>query len=269
MKVLTKGDELREFYGSALVPTMGALHEGHASLMRAAAATGHPVLVSIFVNPKQFAAGEDLDRYPRTLEADLELCRSLGVSAVFAPDANEIYPPGQKIKEISPGDLGSELEGAVRPTHFQGVLTVVHRLFQLAKPSVAVFGKKDRQQLVLIKSMVDQLRMSIQIIEGQTVRDSDGLALSSRNRFLAAEERRYALRLPRALSAGVAQADRGVIHVLAAAHQELMGLDVDYCEVRDRDLDLVDDDFQGPAILLGAIRVGGVRLIDNMDLVIS
>ena len=259
MKVLTTAEELADFYGCAFVPTMGALHQGHASLIEAARATGLPVVVSIFVNPKQFGVNEDLDRYPRTLDADVALCESLGVSAVFAPSVEVIYPGA--VPEISPGQLGSVLEGAARPTHFQGVLTVVNRLFDLVKPKVAVFGKKDRQQLILIKKMVSDLGLAVEILEGETVRDSDGLAMSSRNRFLTAEDRQRALALPRALAA-VAETS------LADAAKYLDGLDVDYFVATDLELNPVPSGYRGPAIVLGAIRVGGVRLIDNMDVVL-
>lgn len=260
MNVITSAAELNPYYGSAFVPTMGALHEGHASLIRAASETGLPVVVSIFVNPKQFAAHEDLDRYPRTLEADLAICSKFGVDAVFAPSVDEIYPPGQQIEEISPGPLGSVLEGAVRPTHFQGVLTVVNRLFDLVKPKVAVFGKKDRQQLILIQKMVRERGLAIDIVEGPTIRNSDGLALSSRNRFLQGEDRLRALALPRALAA----ASNGIDE----ARLLLAGVEVDYFVATDENLQPVPADFHGHAIVLGAIRVGGVRLIDNMDVVL-
>lgn len=261
MKVITRASELAEFYGSAFVPTMGALHEGHASLIKQAQKTGLPVVVSIFVNPKQFGPNEDLARYPRTLDADLQLCQELKVAAVFTPEVSEIYPEGEKVEEISPGELGSVLEGAARPSHFQGVLTVVNRLFELVKPKVAIFGKKDRQQLILIKQMVADRKLGIEIIEGETVRDPDGLAMSSRNRFLSPQAREKALQLSRALSAGVETGSN------EAANALLHGIDVDYCLITDPALQPVGKGYVGPAIILGAIKVDGVRLIDNMDLV--
>lgn len=262
MKVITEARNLSQFHGCAFVPTMGALHEGHASLIRTAKETGLEVVVSIFVNPKQFAANEDLSRYPRTLDADLVMCESLGVSAVFTPTIDEIYPESEVVEEISPGPLGSILEGAARPTHFQGVLTVVHRLFSLVRPKVAIFGKKDRQQLVLIQQMVRELKLGIEIIEGPTVRDADGLALSSRNRYLDASSRSRALALPKALKA-VAESGS-----LEAGYRELEGSDIDYLELRDALLQPLDESYRGAAVVLGAIRVDGVRLIDNVDLVI-
>lgn len=262
MKVVSQATDLGRFHGSAFVPTMGALHEGHASLIRSAKDSGLDVVVSIFVNPKQFAPNEDLSRYPRTLDSDLELCSALGVAAVFTPEVDEIYPPDQLIEEISPGPLGSELEGASRPTHFQGVLTVVNRLFSLVRPKIAVFGKKDRQQLVLIQQMVRERDLGIEILEGPTVRDDDGLALSSRNRYLDSDARSRALALPRALEAVVETGS------LEAARTELQGSDVDYLQLRDPLLRPITEDYSGSAVVLGAIRVDGVRLIDNMDLVL-
>src|SRR5690606_14879376 len=174
----------------AFVPTMGALHEGHAALMRAArTATGGPVVVSIFVNPMQFAPTEDLDRYPRTLDADLDICAAEGVDVVFAPGVDEVYPGGFSHDDIhdgvtvSPGSLAMRLEGASRPTHFAGVLTVVAKLLGLVRPDVAVFGQKDYQQLILIRRMVADLCLGIEVIGADTVREVDGLAMSSRNRY--------------------------------------------------------------------------------------
>jgi pantoate--beta-alanine ligase len=246
-----------------LVPTMGALHDGHAALIRVAAGSGRAV-VSIFVNPLQFAPGEDLDRYPRSLEADLEVCAANGAEVVFAPTVEEVYPGGEPEVTVEPGPLGTVLEGASRPTHFRGVLTVVAKLFGLVRPDAAVFGQKDYQQLVLIRRMVADLCLDIDVVGTETVREPDGLALSSRNGYLSADERRQAAALSRALRAGVAAAAGGAQDVLAAAHavlQESLGVDLDYLALTDPELR--DPPPHGPARLLVAARVGKTRLIDN------
>ncbi|MFJ5827698.1 pantoate--beta-alanine ligase [Streptomyces sp. NPDC093089] len=189
---------------TAVVMTMGALHEGHATLIRAARErVGHQgfVVVTVFVNPLQFGAGEDLDRYPRTLDADLELALDAGASAVFAPSVDEVYPGGEPQVRITAGPMGERLEGASRPGHFDGVLTVVAKLLHLTGPDLAFFGQKDAQQLALIRRMVQDLNFPVEIVGVDTVREADGLALSSRNRYLSAEERRTALALSRALFA--------------------------------------------------------------------
>ncbi len=181
----------REGEAVVLVPTMGALHAGHASLL--GVARGHAgagvVAASIFVNPLQFAPGEDLDRYPRTMEADLELCAAAGVDVVFAPTVDEVYPDGEPLVTVEPGPLAGILEGASRPGHFRGVLTVVAKLFGLVRPTAAVFGEKDYQQLVLVRRMSRDLCLGVDVVGAETVREADGLALSSRNRFLDPEQR--------------------------------------------------------------------------------
>ncbi|MBB4981975.1 pantoate--beta-alanine ligase [Streptomyces nymphaeiformis] len=190
---------------TAVVMTMGALHEGHATLIRAArervGAKGF-VVVTVFVNPLQFGAGEDLDRYPRTLDADLALAFEAGASAVFAPSVDEVYPGGEPQVRITAGPMGERLEGASRPGHFDGMLTVVAKLLHLTTPDLAFFGQKDAQQLALIRRMVRDLNFPVEIVGVETVRETDGLALSSRNRYLSAGERRTALSLSRALFAG-------------------------------------------------------------------
>ncbi|SDS65215.1 pantothenate synthetase [Nocardioides scoriae] len=254
----------------ALVPTMGALHEGHAALVaRARREVGDdaPLVVSVFVNPLQFAPGEDLDRYPRTLDADLEVCAAGGVDLVLAPSVDEVYPGGPPEVTVHPGPLGARLEGASRPTHFTGVLTVVAKLFGLVRPDVAVFGEKDYQQLALVRRMAEDLCLGVDVVGATTVREADGLALSSRNRFLDAEARAHALALSRALAAGRDAAPRGAAAVLAAARAELdgaAGVDLDYLELGAPDLGPAPA--AGPARLLVAARVGGVRLIDNTGL---
>ncbi|MGW2225113.1 pantoate--beta-alanine ligase [Streptomyces formicae] len=189
----------------AVVMTMGALHDGHASLIRAARRVAGPegeVIVTVFVNPLQFGAGEDLDRYPRTLEADLKIAEQAGADAVFAPSVDEVYPGGEPQVRIGAGPMGTVLEGATRPGHFDGMLTVVAKLLHLTRPDAALFGQKDAQQLALIRRMVRDLNFDVEIVGVPTVREDDGLALSSRNRYLAPDERRTALALSQALFAG-------------------------------------------------------------------
>lgn len=189
----------------AVVMTMGALHEGHATLIRTAreiAGRDGEVVVTVFVNPLQFGEGEDLDRYPRTLDADLKIAEQAGADVVFAPFADEVYPGGEPQVRISAGPMGERLEGASRPGHFDGVLTVVAKLLHLTRPDVALYGQKDAQQLALIRRMVRDLNFGVEIVAVPTVREEDGLALSSRNRYLSAAERRTALALSQALFAG-------------------------------------------------------------------
>ena len=265
--VVTTRAELAEFLAGregrvALVPTMGALHEGHASLVRRARELADTVVVSIFVNPLQFGAGEDLDRYPRTLDADLELTGRSGADIVFAPSVEEVYPGGEPQVTLDPGPLGTILEGAVRPTHFRGVLTVVAKLFGLVQPDLAVFGEKDYQQLVLIKRMVADLCMPVEVIGAPTLREEGGLARSSRNRYLSDAERRAALTLNRALAAAarapsIDAARTAALDVLADEPE----ISLDYLEFRAEDLGEPVPD--RPARALIAARVGTTRLIDN------
>jgi pantoate--beta-alanine ligase len=251
----------------ALVPTMGALHDGHAELIRLAGTLADAVAVSIFVNPLQFGPAEDLDRYPRTPERDLELLDRLGVGLVFAPGAAEMYPDGRPAVTVDPGPLGVLLEGASRPGHFAGVLTVVTKLLGLVRPDVAVFGEKDYQQLALIRRTVADLELGVRIVGAPTVRDPDGLALSSRNRYLSPEQRQQALALPRALRAGAEEGPNGAGAVLKAATEALHGVDVDYLALRGVDLGPAPS--AGPARLLVAARVGSTRLIDNVPLTLG
>jgi pantoate--beta-alanine ligase len=248
-----------------LVPTMGALHDGHIALVRAAKRVpGAVVVVSIFVNPLQFGAGEDLDAYPRTLDADLELLEGEGVEVVFTPTASSMYPDGPRTT-IHPGPLGAELEGAVRPTHFAGMLTVVAKLLQIVAPDRAFFGEKDYQQLVLIRQMVDDLNIDVRIVGVPTVREADGLAMSSRNRYLDPEQREQAGALSAALLAGKYAASTGPAAAVDAARavlDEVPAIGVEYLELRDPWL--VPDPAAGPARLLVAGRLGGTRLLDNI-----
>jgi pantoate--beta-alanine ligase len=260
------------------VPTMGALHEGHASLLRVArerTAAGR-VVASIFVNPLQFGPTEDLDHYPRTLDADLEVCEREGVDVVFAPAVEEVYPgwPAQPQVTVDPGPLATVLEGRTRPGHFRGVLTVVAKLFGLVRPDVAVFGQKDYQQLVLIRRMVDDLCLGVEIVGAETQREPDGLALSSRNRYLDEEQRREAVVLSRALRAAQVDAERGVDAALGAARAQLRTshvVDLDYLAVTTPDLDALPGDLPAgtEARILVAARIGSTRLIDNLPLTIG
>ncbi len=241
MKIVRTAAEL-ELEGSVgLVPTMGAYHEGHLSLFRAARAENDVVVVSLFVNPAQFGPGEDLDRYPSDEERDARLAEEAGVDVLFVPAADEIYPPGfQTWVEVE--QLGSILEGEHRPGHFRGVATVCLKLFNLVRPDRAYFGQKDAQQAAVVRRMVRDLGLEVEIRVSPTVRDEDGLALSSRNAYLSSAEREAVLALPRALQAR----DRSLLN----------GLEVDYFE---------EADFE-PRVLAAAVRVGGTRLIDNVVL---
>ncbi|WP_164701298.1 pantoate--beta-alanine ligase [Modestobacter sp. KNN46-3] len=247
-----------------LVPTMGALHEGHRTLVRAARELGGSVVVSVFVNPTQFGPGEDFDRYPRTWDADLAALAEEGADLVFHPPVDEVYPPGALGVTVQAGPLGEVLEGAVRPGHFAGVLTVVAKLFGLVRPDVAVFGEKDYQQLTLIRAMARELALGVQVVGVPTVREDDGMALSSRNRYLSPEQRRAAAALSAALRAGVQAGPQGADAVLAAARAvlaEAPDLLQDYLELTDPDLGPAPA--AGPARLLVAARAGSTRLIDN------
>jgi pantoate--beta-alanine ligase len=253
----------------ALVPTMGALHTGHLELVRQAKLTGAVVVVSIFVNPLQFGANEDLDAYPRTVDADLELLREAGVELAFVPSAASMYPAGRRTM-IHPGPLGAELEGASRPTHFAGMLTVVAKLLQVVGPNSAYFGEKDYQQLTLIRQMVTDLNFDVRIVGVPTVRESDGLALSSRNRYLDAEQREIATVLSAALVAGAHAASGGADAILSAAGDVLASapaIEVDYLELRGADLG--DAPERGDGRLLVAARLGSTRLIDNVGVAVG
>ncbi len=231
-----------------LVPTMGALHAGHIALLRAARSENETVVMSLFVNPAQFAENGDLARYPRDEERDLSIARDVGVDVVFAPSADEMYPPGfQTWVDVT--ELGAVLEGRFRPGHFRGVATVVLKLFTVVRPTRAYFGQKDAQQVEVIRTMIRDLALDVELRVIATVRDEDGLALSSRNVLLTSHEREAALALPRAL------ATRNRDDALALLHSS-NGLAIDYVEVADFD----------PPVLAGAIRVGGTRLIDNVIL---
>ena len=259
-----------------LVPTMGALHAGHRSLLRTArraAGAGGSVLVSIFVNPLQFGPLEDFDRYPRPLDQDLVLCADEGVQVVFAPGPAEMYPTEPTVT-VNPGELGRRLEGKSRPGFFDGVLTVVLKLFQLTRPDAAVFGEKDAQQLALIRRMVADLDLGVAIVGAPVHRDADGLATSSRNVYLSAAERTSALALSRALAAARAAAAGGAASALGSAREVLARaaaadppVTLDYLVLAEpAGLAQVGPGYLGPARLLVAARVGATRLIDNAAL---
>lgn len=270
-------DELRANRGqarpSAVVMTMGALHDGHAELIRRArqqvGESGH-VTVTDFVNPTQFSAGEDFSRYPRTLEHDVDVCTRAGADAVYAPTVEEVYGTSDVTAAtgritVDPGPLGEVLEGASRPGHFRGVLTVVATLLNLTDPDVAMFGEKDYQQLALISEMVEALRFPVTVIGVPTVREEDGLAMSSRNRYLGPEERAAAAVVPRALEAAVAAAGGGATAAREAGLRVLSTeptAQVDYLSVTDLHL---GSPVHGPGRILVAVRIGTTRLIDNMS----
>jgi len=241
MKIARSAAELPRHGEIGLVPTMGAFHEGHLALFRAARDENELVVASLFVNPAQFTEGEDLARYPRDEARDAELAEQAGVDVLFVPPAEEIYPPGFETW-VEVERLGAMLEGEHRPGHFRGVATVCLKLFNLVRPRRAYFGQKDAQQVAVVTRMVRDLSVPVEIRVVPTVRDADGLALSSRNAYLSLAERERALALPRALAAR----DRG----------ELDGLEVDYFE---------EADFE-PRVLAAAVRVGSTRLIDNVVL---
>ncbi|MCW4385400.1 pantoate--beta-alanine ligase [Salinibacterium sp. SYSU T00001] len=255
----------------AFVPTMGALHSGHLSLVERAASLGDLVVVSIFVNPLQFAAGEDLERYPRTLEADVSKLEATADALVFAPSVDEMYPAGPSATRVAAGPVGSRFEGAVRPGHFDGTLTVVAKLFAIVQPDVAVFGQKDAQQAFLVRQMVADLNLPLRIEVAPTVREEGGLALSSRNQYLDAEQTSAALVLSRALEAVADTAagwrGRAPSEAITAGREVLEAeprASVDYLDIVDpATFRPVPDEFTGEALAIVAARIGTTRLIDN------
>ncbi|WP_439564436.1 pantoate--beta-alanine ligase [Microcella sp.] len=251
----------------ALVPTMGSLHDGHLALVEHAREVADVVIVSVFVNPMQFGPAEDFDRYPRDLTADRDALSGHGVTAVFAPAVDEMYPSGPVQTRVSAGAVGGLYEGRSRAGHFDGVLTVVAKLLGIVQPHITVFGEKDAQQVFLVQRMVRDLDIRTRIEVVETVRAHDGLALSSRNAYLDERHRRAARAIPQALEAAQSAADRGIDAIVAAAQGVLMGateVELDYfAVVRPDTFQPVDDDHRGPARALIAARVGTTRLIDT------
>jgi len=260
---------------TAFVPTMGNLHEGHLSLMRLARRHGDPVVASIFVNRLQFGPNEDFDKYPRTFQADIEKLEKEGVYVLFAPTEKDMYPEPQEYRVRPPDGLGNTLEGEFRPGFFEGVCTVVTKLFSCVQPRVAVFGKKDYQQLMIVRNMARQLGLPTEIIGAETFRADDGLALSSRNGYLSTNERIEAPVLYQQLN-GVAEAVRGGDHDVAAVEARAMehlagrGWQPDYVSVRKRsDLQApsaADLSAGAPLVVLAAAKLGNTRLIDNLEI---
>ena len=271
-------DQLRGQNRAAFVPTMGNLHEGHLSLMRLARQHGDPVVASIFVNRLQFGPNEDFDKYPRTFEADVEKLEKEGVYVLFAPTEKDLYPEPQEYRVEPPQHLGKILEGEFRPGFFQGVCTVVLKLFSCVQPKVAVFGKKDYQQLMVIRQMCHQLALPVDIIPAETIRAEDGLALSSRNGYLSTEERAEAVQLIQTLKSiqeKVLQGSANTETLLkleqeACAHLAARGWAPDYVSIRKRKdlLSASDTDLQADEklVVLAAAKLGKTRLIDNLEI---
>lgn len=257
----------------ALVPTLGALHEGHLAHVARARELADVVVVSVFVNPLQFGANEDLAKYPRDLSGDLAQLEPHDVDFVFAPTVAEMYPDGGTQVKVTGGPVASLFEGRSRPGHFDGVLTVVAKLLQIVRPDVVTFGQKDAQQLFLVQRMVRDLNIPVRVEVIETVREADGVAMSSRNRYLGPSERAAARALSRALEAAQSAGDRGIDSVLAAAQSVLMDeklVTLDYLKVVDPKTFLpVDDGYRGPARVLVAAKVGPARLIDNDSLYLN
>jgi len=279
MKIISSIDELRDQLRgqlrTAFVPTMGNLHEGHLSLMRLARRHGDPVVASIFVNRLQFGPNEDFDKYPRTFQADVEKLEKEGVYVLFAPTEKDMYPEPQEYRVRPPDGLGNTLEGEFRPGFFDGVCTVVTKLFSCVQPRVAVFGKKDYQQLMIVRNMARQFALPTEIIGAETFRAEDGLALSSRNGYLSSEERAEAPVLYQQLNA-VAEAMRGgardvaAVEAQAMAHLAARGWKPDYVSIRKR-IDLnapagADLESGAPLVVLAAAKLGNTRLIDNLEI---
>lgn len=260
---------------TAVVMSLGALHAGHISLIETAKKHADHVIVTIFVNPLQFGEGEDFTKYPRTLDADKKLLAEAGIDLLFAPTGAEMYPDGPTGVTVTPGPLANLWEGATRPGHFAGVLTVVAKLLHLTTPDVAIFGQKDAQQVAVISRMVADLNWPVELIIGPTLREADGLAMSSRNRYLNPQERQDALALSQALTAATRAAEHGeTAHEVKQAAVDVMAsysrVEVDYVALmHPLDLSDVSADYKGPATLAIAASVGTTRLIDNAPLTIG
>ncbi len=273
MEIVKTVDELREILkryknnSIGFVPTMGALHDGHISLIKRSHDENDIVVVSIFVNPTQFLAGEDLDKYPRRDEVDKKICELAKVDILFMPNIDDMYTGNDEVKVVAPAVRGYVLEGFIRPGHFDGVLRVVCKLFNIVKPTNAYFGKKDAQQLVLIQQMVKDLFMDINVVPCELIRDNDGLALSSRNVYLTQEQRTQALAIPKSLKSAAKKIGMGEldVSVLKALMSETMsGLNVEYIAFVDREFNEINKIEVKNSIILVAARVGNTRLIDNI-----
>ena len=271
MKIISKADELKNYLrtkdGSiGYVPTMGALHDGHLSLIKTAKQECSLVVVSIFVNPTQFLKGEDLDKYPSRDEADKKICELAGVDVVFLPDVSEMYGEDE-VRVVAPNVRGFVLEGATRPGHFDGVLSIVNKLFNIVNPDYAYFGKKDAQQLNLITLMVKQLFMNVTIVPVNTVRESDGLALSSRNIYLSKEQREEALKISKALYSASIFVSRGNLDtqmIKESMYKILKPLEIGYVEILNRHFEIISEVKIGDTIILVEAVVGETRLLDNI-----
>ncbi|MGE0174740.1 MAG: pantoate--beta-alanine ligase [Oligoflexales bacterium] len=279
MKIVTSISELaavrreweKDSFNVGLVPTMGALHDGHLSLIDQIRPSVDKVVVSIFVNPKQFGPNEDFEKYPRTFMEDRSLLEGKKVDLLFMPAAEEFYPKDFS-NSISNIRFSNILCGAARPGHFDGVLTVVMKLFSVVKPRAAIFGKKDFQQLQLIKSMVKDFCLDILILEGPVVRETSGLAMSSRNRYLTDAERQKAAVIHRALKAIKNKVEQSIVrkdHLISMAAElitEKNSISIEYIEIRKPSLEPFDDEIRAPAVVLAAVKLGSVRLIDNLEI---
>ena len=271
MKIISDPLELKEHLKNidktvGFVPTMGALHQGHIALMKRAREENEVVVVSIFVNPTQFLTGEDLEKYPKKDEADKKICELAGVDILFFPTAKDMYSQDE-VKICAPNVRGFILEGATRPGHFSGVLTIVMKLLNIVSPTKAYFGKKDAQQLHLISLMVKQFFMSVEIVPVDIVRDSDGLALSSRNVYLSKEQREAALKIPNSLYAASKLISKNILDTAKIKEQMyaiLAPLQVEYVEVLNRDFALIDEVQIGNTVILVEAIVGQTRLLDNI-----
>ncbi len=271
MKTISSTSKLKAYLGHenktiGYVPTMGALHEGHIALIREARKNNEVVVVSIFINPTQFLAGEDLDRYPRRNEADKKICELAGVDLLFMPKADGLYFEDE-VKIVAPNVRGYVLEGATRPGHFSGVLRVVMKLLNIVNPTNAYFGKKDAQQLNLIELMTKQYFMDVNIISVDTVRDADGLALSSRNAYLLKEQRQEALKIPKSLYGASKMVSQGIVNVAEIKEQMLKilePLEIGYVAILSRKFEPIDEVVTGESIILIEALVGDIRLLDNI-----
>lgn len=271
MKIISNPFELQQYLKTqqksiGFVPTMGALHDGHLSLIKKAKAENEFVVVSIFLNPTQFLAGEDLDKYPKKDEADKKICELSGVDVLFFPQAIDMYG-NDEVSLLAPNVRGFVLEGYSRPGHFNGVLTVVMKLLNIVKPTNAYFGKKDAQQLNLITLMVKQLFLDLTIVPVDTLRDNDGLALSSRNIYLSSQEREEALKIPSSLTLAsklIAKGVRDVEEIKKAMKEHIEPLEIVYVEILNRDFEYIKDINIGNSIILVEVKVGMTRLLDNI-----